>query len=137
MNYFNFSPGQKQRTIFLFLAFALICLNVPAQPPALMNYQGRLTDANGNPLTGSQTVYFSLWQEGAATAAGNTGDVNQTRFYSEQAAVQPDNNGVFDHQIGTGTNQSGQLTPDQFNTTKPVFLQVAVGSTGNVLLPRT
>ena len=39
-----------------------------ADVPMSMNFQGRLTDATGNPLTGSQTVVFSIWD---AVSAGN------------------------------------------------------------------
>ena len=39
-----------------------------AVSPQNMNFQGRLTDASGNPLTGSQSVTFSVWD---AVSAGN------------------------------------------------------------------
>lgn len=39
-----------------------------ADAPTSMNFQGRLTDAAGNPLTGPQTVVFSIWD---AVSAGN------------------------------------------------------------------
>ena len=102
-----------------------------AQPPTLMHYQGRLTNTSGTPLTTAQTLYFSLWQGGTAGTA-NSG----TQLYRERKTITPDANGVFEHQIGSGTVELGTLDPGDFDTANPIFIQVGVGSTGNVLLPR-
>ena len=42
--------------VFLFL----ICIVMPvfADAPQLLNYQGRLTDTNGDPLNGSYSINF-------------------------------------------------------------------------------
>lgn len=46
-------------------AFALVCLlavTIAADVPRLVNYQGRLTDSEGSPVTdGNYTVTFSIW----------------------------------------------------------------------------
>lgn len=57
------------------LLFALLALCVVPVPPALaavpgvMPYLGRLTDASGNPLNGSQTITFSLYADTTGASA--------------------------------------------------------------------
>src|SRR5437868_6820800 len=34
---------------------------IPAEPPGLMHYQGRLTDSAGNPQHGSMQATFTFW----------------------------------------------------------------------------
>lgn len=121
------------------LAFVLVFLgfltaSLWAQAPSLIQYQGRLTNSSGSPITTQQAVYFSLWTGGDANTV-NSGTI----FYSESAMVTPDSSGVFEHAIGSGSVLSGTLTPSSFQTTLPIYLQIAVGSldTANVLLPRT
>lgn len=114
------------------LLLAALALPAAAQPPALLHYQGRLTNASGAPLTTAQTLWFSLWS-GGTDAAANSG----TQLYRERATLTPDANGIFEHQIGAGTVELGTLTPALFNTSAAIHLQVAQGAVGTVLLPRT
>ena len=46
-----------------YLLFLLLCFPVLANAdvPQLVNYQGRLTDADGNPQTGSVSLSFSIY----------------------------------------------------------------------------
>jgi len=64
-----------------------------AQAPATMMYQGRLTDLDGAPLTGSRTVTFRMY----SVATGGTS------LWSETRSVTPDANGVFTAELGTTT----------------------------------
>lgn len=69
-----------------------------AQVPSLINYQGRLTDANGAPVTGSKTFAISIYDD---ATAGNL-------LYTESIGlVTLDANGVYSFQFGAaGTNYS-------------------------------
>lgn len=102
-----------------------------AQPPDRLHYQGRLTDSSGDPITVATTVYFSLWEGGTAATASSG-----TELYLESAVVTPNTVGYFEHRVGAGSVISGTLTADVFETASPVYLQIAVGSVGAVLLPR-
>lgn len=125
----------RHRFFFLRLAALLLCSLIVApalaQPPALMHYQGRLTNNSGGPITSAQTVYFSIWRGGSATTA-NSG----TQLFRERQAISPDANGVFEALIGSGTAELNTLKPTDFFTSQTLHLQVAVGTAGNVLLPR-
>jgi hypothetical protein len=80
------------------LAGALIA---SADVPSLINYQGRLTDANGAPVTGSKTFAISIYD---AATAGNL-------LYSESiGAVTLDSNGVYSFQFGNSGTSNTQVT---------------------------
>jgi hypothetical protein len=78
-----------------------------ADVPSLINYQGRLTDANGDPVTGSKNFAISIYD--AAT--------NGTLLYTETiGAVTLDDNGVYSFQFG-GTGTSNTLVTETVATT--------------------
>ncbi|MEW5874713.1 MAG: hypothetical protein AB1752_05980 [Candidatus Zixiibacteriota bacterium] len=66
---------------------------VLAQAPTTMMYQGRLTDLDGAPLTGSRTVTFRIY----GVASGGTA------LWLETRTVTCDANGVFATELGTTT----------------------------------
>lgn len=101
--------------------------------PTLLNFQGRLTNAVGAPVTVPTGVRFTLLRGGTAAEAVSTG----TAVYQEDATVTPDGNGVFTHVIGTGTEVGGQtLVEEDFDTSGvALFVEMAIG--GTPLLPRT
>lgn len=100
-------------------------------PPARYNYQGRLTDGNGSPLQGTHTVFFSLYRGGSAVSAGSG-----TLLFKESASLVVEN-GVANHAVGTGANiTGGTLKADMLRTDSDTFLQVAVDTDTNVVLPR-
>lgn len=86
------------------LASALLA---SAQVPGLINYQGRLTDSSGAPVTGSKD--FSLTIHDAQTG-GNL-------LYTETiGAVTLDDNGVYSFQFGGAGTSNTQVTEDVATT---------------------
>lgn len=99
----------------------------------LINYQAKLTDSGGNPVSGTHTMYFSIYLAGNEMTSGSG-----TLQFSESASVGPIGGGVVNHAIGSGTNIFGSsLGPDKFSTTTEMYLEVAIDSAANVILPRT
>jgi len=83
----------------LLLASATLAWAVPAQ----INYQGRLTDANGDPVTGEVSMSLKMFD---AATAGN-------ELYSEDiGTVTLDDNGVYSFPFGA----SGQSVVDREET---------------------
>ncbi|MBI3951801.1 MAG: hypothetical protein HY314_15235, partial [Acidobacteria bacterium] len=108
--------------------------------PNLIQFHGRLVDPMTNqPITTPTPIRIQIIQGGTAEENPSTGRV----VFSEQADVTPDDNGAFDYLIGShapgvGTGRA-RLDADDFNTTGPVFVEIAlVGPNGSVevLLPR-
>jgi N-acetylneuraminic acid mutarotase len=78
-----------------------------AQVPSLINYQGRLTDANGDPVTGSKNFAISIYD------AANGGNL----LYTETiGAVTLDDNGVYSFQFG-GSGTSNMLVTETIGAT--------------------
>ncbi len=79
----------KIQTLLLFLlAIAGTCL---AQVPREMNYQGYLTDANKNPITGNLKLTFTIYD---AQSGGNT-------LWIEEHPTEPVAQGIFRVQLGS------------------------------------
>lgn len=95
------------------------------------NYQARLTDSFGAPLSGVHLIYYSLYDGGDANTANSGASV-----YAENASSNI-SGGIVNHTVGTGTATSGKLTAAAFSSNNDMFLQVAVDSPGNVVIPRT
>jgi hypothetical protein len=119
----------------LFIAIPLLFTAVSsalfAAEPASFNYQAKLTNASGIALTGSHTLYVSLYRGGTADSA-NSGE----QLYGETITVIPVN-GVVDFAVGNGVVTSGSLTASLFGFNDPIYVQLAVDSPGNVVLPRS
>jgi hypothetical protein len=78
-----------------------------AQVPGLINYQGRLTDANGAPVTGSKNFTISIYD---AATGGNL-------LYTEDiGAVTLDDNGVYSFQFGSAGTSNSQVTENLATT---------------------
>ncbi len=56
-----------KRAVF-FVWIWWLSVNVAAQVPQTLSYQGLLTDATGNPLSGSHTILFNFYNSATATA---------------------------------------------------------------------
>ena len=76
------------------LAALLTALPLTAQVPSLINYQGRLTDGSGNPVTGTRTMAVSLYD---AASGGNL-------TYSETIGTVAVANGTYSFQFGASGN---------------------------------
>ena len=97
-------------------AFRLAGAARAATTSTVVNYQGRLTDASGNPLTGTYSMTFALY----TTATGGT------PFWQEQragASAVPVTNGLFSVYLGSIT----PIYPTQL--TQPVYLDITVEAT--------
>jgi hypothetical protein len=87
LNSFLLAPMKQYLLTSIFLASAALGWAVPAQ----INYQGRLTDANGDPVTGEVSMSLKMFD---AATAGN-------ELYSEDiGTVTLDDNGVYSFQFG-------------------------------------
>ena len=96
-------------------AFRLAGAARAAATSTVVNYQGRLTDASGNPLTGTYAMTFALY----TTPTGGT------PFWQEQragASAVPVTNGLFSVYLGSIT----PIHPTQL--TQPAYLGITVGS---------
>ena len=90
----------------LFLAASVSFAGVPSE----INYQGRLTDANGDPVTGEVTMSLKMFD---AATAGN-------ELYSEEiGTVTLDDNGVYSFPFGAD-GQSVVATSESITSTDGV-----------------
>lgn len=105
--------------VIMIAVFALIAANTQAQVPQLINYQGQLTDGNGNPSNGTFTMIFRIFD--VATAG--------TALYTETQTVTV-SGGVFNVLIGSVTPVPLTL----FDSGTERYLEVTVN--GTALTPR-
>lgn len=99
--------------------------------PQRFNYQGQLKSKTGALLQGTQTLYFGIYEGGSASVA-NSG----TKIYEESAVVEAVD-GVVSHPVGSGTARFGSFNSTRLAGIAAPYLQVAVGTPSNVMLPRT
>ncbi|MBI4802381.1 MAG: hypothetical protein HY796_07635, partial [Elusimicrobia bacterium] len=104
-------------SIFLFSFLMPAFLNAA---PAYLNYQGRLVDANGNPLSGTYSLTFRIYD---AASAG-------TLIWNETQSLALDN-GIFNASLGAST----ALAPSVFSSDTR-YLEVQVGA-DSPMTPRT
>ena len=89
------------KTILSTLLSAALTSAAFAQVPNLINYQGRLTDADGAAVTGTKNFSISIYD---AATAGNL-------LYTESiGAVTLDDNGVYSFQFGSAGTSDTQVT---------------------------
>ena len=124
-------PRLPHTALALFLLVLLTPGVSPGGQPVRFNYQAKLSDTSGAPLTGSHTVHFKLYSGGSAGAADSGALV-----YSETAVLDA-TNGVVNHAVGSGTPVSGTLDEAALAGDSVFFLQVAVDAPSNTVLPRT
>src|SRR4051812_313721 len=80
------------RKIFaLLMAAVWPAMVAHADMPRLINFQGRLADGAGQPITAPTPVTVRLFSQGSGGIA----------VYSEQMTVQPDANGVYAMLVGS------------------------------------
>jgi hypothetical protein len=105
---------------------AIVCsiaaaFTASAQVPSLINYQGRLTDSNGAPVTGNKNFAISIYD---AATGGNL-------LYQETiGAVTLDANGVYSFQFGSAgtSNTLVNETIATTNGTSTTFQKVLANS---------
>jgi hypothetical protein len=137
----------------VFLIGMAVCLLtaaiVAAQAPTTISYQGRLTDATGQPITTATSVVFAIY----STPTGGSA------LYSSTKSVTPDGNGIFTVELGPFASNvfdgskrylgikvgsDGEMTPRQLLTAGPYSLstgaiadnsvtsaKIAAGAVGN------
>ena len=109
-----------QKTVLSAALFAILpATSAHAAVPGLINYQGRLADANGAPVTGSKNFTLSIYD----------GETEGSLLYSEDiGAVTLDDNGVYNFQFGeSGTSQA--------TATKSVGVADGIKNVFNTVLP--
>jgi len=92
--------------------------------PGLINYQGRLTDDSGTPITSSVDIIFTFWDaETDGTQLGSG--------FSDTDSVTPNSDGLYSTLVG---DDPGNLVPSAIFSGDDVWLNVNVG--GEDLVPR-
>ncbi len=99
----------------IFLIYGLSLSGLFAQTPALINYQGKLSTASGNPATGSFSITFTIY---SAASGGNI-------LWTETQSVTV-TNGVFNVLLGSAT--SGGIPNNVFTGSGERHLGIKVGS---------
>ena len=95
--------------------------NTPGPNATTVNYQGRLADAAGTPLSGDYAMTFALWD---APSGGNL------VWGPESNAAVPVSDGLFS--VGLGSLTSGGIPTSAWDGDR--YLEIAVG--GEMLTPR-
>ena len=113
----------KGRSLLLGIGFVLLTSTLLAVP-GLTNYQGRLTDAAGQPITNPVDVTFTFWdaESGGAQLGGG---------FSDTDTVTPDADGIYSTLIG---DDPTNLVPESIFSGDSVWLNVNVS--GEDLSPR-
>jgi len=109
------------RQVRLFpLAVLLTALPLAAQVPSLINYQGRLTDGSGNPVTGNRTMVVRIYD---AASGGNL-------TYQETIGTVAVRNGTYSFRFGSGGSVvvSANETVATTNGSNQVFIGTVQGT---------
>lgn len=83
--------GCKVYVLGLILILILMPASISQAIPHLMNYQGRLTDGSGGPITTTTLVEFRIWDM----------SVGGTTLWMESQSVTPDGDGVYSVLLGS------------------------------------
>src|SRR3989338_9364671 len=85
---------QMKKIAIISIIFSILSLSLSiAAIPSVINYQGKLTDPNGNPLTGSYNFVFKIYDV-------STGG---TALWSETQNNVVVTNGIFTTMLGSST----------------------------------
>lgn len=96
-------------------------------PPAWINFQGRLLDNNGIPVTQNNMAFVvKIWTDPASTLPANL-------KYSESHTVNV-SDGVYSFPVGSGTPISGSYGASLYANNSVLWLEITVQS--ETLLPR-
>jgi hypothetical protein len=96
----------KKHTTLLWVSLALLtsAFTIHAQVPSLINYQGRLTDAQGNPVNGERTMVVRIYD---APTGGNL-------TYEENIGTVSVQDGKYSFRFGTGNGINSALNGEDF-----------------------
>ena len=102
------------------IVLAVMCCGLAfGEVPSLINYQGRLNDADGQPVNGTVVLGFGFYGRPDPPPMGED---NMRRYYEEQNVEVAD--GIFNVLIGNGVNRYGSF--DAIASDDPVYLQIFV-----------
>jgi hypothetical protein len=88
----------------------------PVRAGRTLNFQGRLTDSLGNPITTSTNVQFKLY---------NVPSGGSSLYQSGTCSVTPDQDGIFNVVIGSGCG--AEISNSVFSENPNIYLGVTVG----------
>jgi len=104
----------KSTTTILTAIFVIIIVSMAlAEVPQIINYQGRLTDTGGEPITGSVSMNFKIFND------HETGD----SLWSSGPQLVQVTNGLFTHELG-----SDEPLPYNIFHENQIYLSISVGS---------
>lgn len=116
------------KLLFVIIILLLLSPYVPvyaAGTPLIFSYQGRLSNSNGNLLTGTYYFKFSIWD----VATGGTAGTNRLWPSGGPSSVSASvREGVFNVNIGDTANGYPDSLTYNFNTDADIFLQVEASS---------
>ncbi|UCC45255.1 MAG: hypothetical protein JSU65_04875 [Candidatus Zixiibacteriota bacterium] len=123
-------PFSLSRTLLILLLCAVVftafAITSDAQVPKFINYQGRLTDTDGNPVAdGEYLVTFTIWSDSTSTASPDR------KWISPDCPVLVIN-GLFNWQLGSREG----LQPWTIANDSALWLGIKVGDDPE-LAPRT
>ncbi len=108
-------------TVYAFVICMILTSGLLAEVPQVINYQGRLTQPDGNPVAdGPYPINFIIYN------ASEAGDSLWAEFASIDVA-----NGLFGHQLGVITS----LPSDLFSSDTACWLEIRVGD--EIIIPRS
>jgi hypothetical protein len=103
----------NRQLIVLILAAVLTLFSVVSgEAPHLVNYQGRLVDSGGEPVTTTTSVIFTIWND----------SISGDALWSESRSITPGANGVFSVLLG-----SVNPVPDSAFAASETYLGIQVG----------
>lgn len=114
---------RPRRSLCLSVAF-FHAAGLLAAVPSTINYQGRLTDTSGNPITATLPMQFRVWD---ALAGGGLLWFETWDVPNPQVVM---TNGIFSVQLGT----NAPIPPALFSTGVDRYLEIVVN--GETLTPR-
>jgi len=126
---------KASRTIAALAASVACAAALAAAPPNLLNYQGVLRDAAGEPINGTRDMVLRIYD---APAGGN--EILVDEHLAVGTGAVPVSGGLFNVNIGGGTVLDGAGAGtyanlgDVFRRLKDVYLEVQVA--GETLVPR-
>jgi len=114
-----FAHSQTWRTALIIISLLISALLSAQAVPNLIDYQGRITDSDGNPINGTVSITFSIYADstGGTSLWSETQDpvnVSDGLFHLFLGAENPIPDTLFNEPerwIGIDVNNDGEMTP--------------------------